>query len=77
MGALHGQTYTLTKTIAAIQGEFGDSVGVGPVVELPGEMNVTVLGPGFHASLVKVRCNAGVYFVFMDDLDRNLLRSSG
>ncbi len=65
---LHGQTYTTAKTIAAIQSCAPGLAPCGPVVQLPRDTKLLVIGPGFHNDLVKVRSNTGSYFVFREDL---------
>ena len=65
---VQGQTYTLCKVIAAIPLSPADTPPFGPVIQLPPQSNLTVLGPGFNDRLVSVRCNQSVYFVFVEDL---------
>jgi hypothetical protein len=72
---MQGQTYTLRKRIAAIQASPADAPPFGPVIQLPPSSNVTVLGPAFNESLVKVRCHDTVYFVFIEDLAEPLVRA--
>lgn len=65
---IQGETYTTIKAIAAIEASPLDLIPIGPVTQLPGFTSVTVVSPGFHDSLVKVRAEESMYFVFAEDL---------
>lgn len=65
---IYQRSYTLAKPIAAIHASLPDALPFGPVVQLPRHVTLTVLGDGFHDTLVKVRCDNAIYFVFRADL---------
>ncbi len=44
---------------------------LGVIVRLPSRAKLTLLGKGFSSRTVKVRCQQAVYFVFLEDLDKD------
>jgi hypothetical protein len=70
---LEDDTCILSRTIAAIQTTaYPANVSqLGVIVQLPSRVRLTFLGRGFNDRTVKVRCQQAVYFVFMDDLEKD------
>jgi hypothetical protein len=64
------QTYTLSRKIAAIQlVEKGcGEAQLGIVSQLLPGAQLHVCGNGFNEQTVKVRCQSGFYFVFLQDI---------
>jgi hypothetical protein len=44
----------------------------GPLIELPSGMELELVGQGLVDSMVKVRANKTLYFVFLRDLDYSI-----
>jgi hypothetical protein len=72
-GRLQDDTCILSRTIAAIQKTaYPANVSqLGVIVQLPRGVRLTLLGRGFNDRTVKVRCQQAVYFVFLEDLEKD------
>jgi hypothetical protein len=70
---LEDETCILSRPIAAIQ-TTTDPANVsqlGVIAQLPRSVKLTLLGRGFNDRTVKVRCQQAVYFVFLEDLEKD------
>jgi hypothetical protein len=72
-GNVCNDTCILSRMIAAIQTTtYPTNVNqLGVVVRLPSRAKLTLLGTGFDDRTVKVRCQQAVYFVFLEDLEKD------
>ncbi|MBV9766299.1 MAG: hypothetical protein JOZ48_15740 [Acidobacteriaceae bacterium] len=65
------KTYILPRNIAAIQA-ISDGQGhtrMGTILQLPEGTQVDVCGDGFNDRTVKVSCQSGFYFIFLEDVE--------
>ena len=68
------QRYVLPANTSAIQvlaGPEGHS-RLGMILRLPEGAQVEMCGEGFNERTVKVRCEGSLYFVFIEDLHREI-----
>lgn len=72
-GSVYNDTCILSRMIAAIQTTtYPTNINeLGVVVQLPSRVKLTLLGTGFNDRTVKVRCQQAVYFVFLEDLEKD------
>jgi hypothetical protein len=70
------QTYTLSRKIAAIQlvANGCGEAQLGIVSQLLPGAHLHLCGNGFNEQTVKVRCESGFYFVFLQDIAADRVR---
>ena len=63
-------TYTLARNISAIQVLPGNegSARLGTILQLPEGTQLRICGDGFNERTVKISCEGGHYFVFLEDI---------
>jgi hypothetical protein len=69
---LEDETCKLSRTIPAIQSAAypANAQQIGVIVRRPRGVKLTLIGKGFSSRTMKVRCQQVVYFVFLEDLDK-------
>jgi hypothetical protein len=71
-------TYLLQRNISAIQ-IIPDAHGrmrLGTIVQLPEGAQVEVCGEGFDERTTKVCCRGGFYYIFLEDIEADMLRAT-
>ncbi len=68
------QLRVLSRNICALQVVSGGAGALrwGPVIKLPKGTQVEFFGAGFNKHTVRVKVGSSFYFVFRDDLDREI-----
>ena len=68
------QSRVLSRNICALQVVSGGAGALrwGPVIKLPKGTQVECFGAGFNKHTVRVKASGSFYFVFREDLDREI-----
>jgi hypothetical protein len=70
---IEDETCILSRTIAAIQStaDPANDRQIGVIVRLPRGAKLTLIAKGFSSRTAKVRFQQAIYFVFLEDLDKD------